>query len=69
MLHRECYDHGSEGSAVARYDETMGDFSRSQRMADESWTGRMLDRVGTRASLRGRDRMGDILNALGFGLR
>ncbi len=69
VLHRECYDHGSEGSAVARYDETMGDFSRSQRMADESWTGRMLDRVGTRASLRGRDRMREVLNALGFGLR
>lgn len=69
VLHRERYDAAEERLAIAQYDKTLAVFSRSQRMEAESWTGRVIDRVGTKASLRGRHQMRDILNALGFGLR
>jgi len=69
VLHRERYGSAAEGEAVARYDETLARFSRAQGMAADHWTGRVLDRLGTTAALRGRERMRAILNSLGFGLR
>jgi hypothetical protein len=38
-------------------------------MGRQDWTQRMLSRVGTAASLSGRDRMRQALAALGFKLR
>jgi hypothetical protein len=38
-------------------------------MGEAGWTDRVLARVGTVAALRGRDRMREALNAMGFGLR
>lgn len=69
VLHRERYASTAEAEAVTRYDETLARFSRTQGMAADSWTGRVLDRLGSTAALRGRERMREILNGLGFGLR
>ncbi len=69
VLHRERYGSATEGEAIARYDETLSAFSHAQGMAADSWTGRVLDRLGTAAALRGRERMREILKGLGFGLR
>jgi len=69
VLHRERYGSAAENEAVTRYDETVARFSRAQGMAADNWTGRVLDRLGTATALRGRERMREILNGLGFGLR
>ena len=69
VLHRERYDAGDEAAAVAGYDDTLAAFSEAQGMVETRWTPRMRARVGTAASLHGRDRLREILAAMGFGLR
>ena len=69
VLHREQYDAAREADAVAAYDATLTGFSDRHGMPEQSWTGRVIGRVGTRAALRGRDRMRAVLGALGFPLR
>ena len=69
VLHRERYASDGEAGAIARYDATLSAFAQGQGMAPAGWTGRALDRVGTKAALHGRDRMREVLTALGFGLR
>ena len=69
VLHREGYGTAGEAEGIARYDETLAAFSQRQGMAETRWTPRMLARVGTTAALHGRDRMREVLRAMGFGLR
>ena len=68
VLHREHYNTG-DAEAIAAFDTTLSVFSHAQGMADTDWTGRVVARVRTAASLNGRDRMTAILNALGFPLK
>ncbi|MFH5923702.1 NADPH-dependent oxidoreductase [Roseomonas xinghualingensis] len=70
VLHRERYQAAAEEPAtIATYDEALANFSESQGMGRVGWSGRMLKRVASAASLSGRDTMTATLKALGFGLR
>lgn len=69
VLHRERYATAQEAGEVRRYDADLAAFSARNGMGEAGWTDRVLARVGTVAALRGRDRMREALNAMGFGLR
>ncbi len=69
VLHRERYQPELAHEAVARYDATMRGFQAEQRMRPADWTTQSIERVKDVAALRGRDRLRDTLQALGFGLR
>lgn len=69
VLHRERYGAAAEVGDIERYDAALAAFSARHGMGDQGWTARVLARVGTVVALRGRDRMREALNAMGFGLR
>ena len=66
ILHHETYKQEGESELIARYDETLGAFSRRQNMPVDSWTTRIKQRI---AAITGREKMRGWLNALGFPLR
>ncbi|TCZ65588.1 NADPH-dependent oxidoreductase [Roseicella aquatilis] len=68
VLHRGRYDAGAEAAARAAYDAEMRAFSQRNEMADDTWTRRVIARIGTIRALRGRDRLAAALQALGFPL-
>jgi nitroreductase len=69
VLFRERYSPDREIEQVAAYDATLSAYSREQRMGDVSWTSRVLTRMATLKGMAGRDRMRDMMKALGFELR
>jgi nitroreductase len=69
ILHRGRYDASGEAAARAAYDLEMTGFSQRNEMAADSWTARVIARIGTIKALRGRDRLGAALQALGFPLK
>ena len=69
VLHRERYDPTQDAKTIAAYDDVLGAFSQAQGMAETEWTSRMLARVATASSLRGREHMSAILGRLGFALK
>jgi nitroreductase len=69
VLHRETYGAPAEAEDVARYDAALAEFSRRSGMGDTAWTPRVLTRIGTTKGLTGRDKMREVLTAMGFGLR
>lgn len=68
VLHRETYAPEADAD-VTRYDDTLAAFSARAGLGRTGWTPRMLNRVGSAAGLSGRDRMRQVLAALGFGLK
>ncbi|MBR0682393.1 NADPH-dependent oxidoreductase [Roseomonas eburnea] len=68
VLHHETYDADDAGHRAA-YDPRLADFSRRNEMLGDTWTQRVISRLGTLGALRGRDRLKDALVALGFPLR
>jgi nitroreductase len=69
VLHRETYGSPAEAADIARYDAALAEFSRRNGMGDTAWTPRVMSRIGEVRGLTGRDRIRDILNEMGFGLR
>ena len=69
ILHRDRYDLSGEPAARAAYDVEMSGFSQRNEMAADSWTARVIARIGTITALRGRDRLTAALNTLGFPLK
>jgi nitroreductase len=70
VLHREVYDASGRAEAVAEYDRVMREFYTAQRQPVEgSWSQHSAKRVATVESLRGRDRLTEILRRRGFALR
>lgn len=69
VLHREQYRVAEEEATIAVYDKALAGFSEGQGLGPVAWTPRMLSRVANAASLSGRDRMREALNALGFPLK
>jgi nitroreductase len=69
ILHRGRYDTLGETVTRAAYDAEMSRFSQRNEMAADTWTARVIARVGSIKALRGRDRLAAALNALGFPLK
>jgi nitroreductase len=68
VLHHETYD-ADDAAHRAAYDPRMAEFSRRNEMADDTWTKRVIARLGTLRALNGRDRLKEALIGLGFPLR
>lgn len=68
VLHRETY-RAEAHDDIAAYDETLAGFSDRAGLGRTAWSPRMLSRVAGAGSLSGRDRMREVLTALGFKLK
>lgn len=69
VLHREVYDASAEQEHRAAYDHLMAAFSARNEMAADTWTKRVIGRMGKIAAMSGRDKMVAALHAMGFPLR
>lgn len=65
VLHRERYD-ADDAEAVAAHDAATRAFRQGQGMSPEGWTDLVMARLGTVASLKGRDALRGLLQTLGF---
>ena len=70
MLHRETYSLETQDAAIAHYNAVMADFYAAQQMnVSGDWADHSIQRVANVEALKGRDRLRQALNALGFALR
>ena len=69
VLHHETYGTPDESRLRAAYDAEMGAFSRRNEMAQDSWTQRVIKRMGTLSAMNGRDKLSEIVKAMGFPIR
>jgi nitroreductase len=69
VLHEEQYGLAPQIEAIARYDDTAKAFQRRQGLEPTGWIASILARSRSAASLNGRDRLREALNALGLPLR
>lgn len=69
VVHHETYGCKDERVYRRAYDALLGSFSTRQGMAVDTWTKRVINRMGTIAALSGRDKLVATLNAMGFDLR
>jgi nitroreductase len=69
VLHRETYDASGEPAHRAAYDAVLEGFSTRQGMAMDTWTKRVVGRMGKITAMAGRDKLVATLNAMGFDLK
>lgn len=69
VVHHEVYDATGERELRASYDTLMAAFSRRNEMAADTWTKRVIGRMGKLAALSGRDKLVASLKAMGFELK
>jgi nitroreductase len=70
ILFREQYGQGAaQEAAIARYNERLRLFQKSQGMTEQDWTAQSAKRVRDAAALTGRDTLRQFLQRVGFGLR
>ncbi len=68
VLHRETYDADDRRHRAA-FDPRLAEFSRRNEISGDTWTQRVIKRLGTMAALHGRERLKEKLVALGFPLK
>ncbi|QKQ75020.1 NADPH-dependent oxidoreductase [Nostoc sp. TCL240-02] len=69
VLHRETYKLSDQEEAIAHYNEIIKEFYTEQKMnVPGDWSEHSAQRIATVESLRGRDRLREVLNQLGFKL-
>lgn len=69
ILFENRYEIPDENTLRSEYDETLGEFSRRNEMAQATWTERVIDRTQKKSAVSGRVRLRSILESLGFPLR
>ena len=69
VLHRETYQTTAETAHRMAYDALLEGFSARHGMALDTWTKRVIGRMGKIAAMSGRDRLVAALNAMGFTLK
>ncbi len=69
VLHHERYGTDAEAAQRAAYDALLRDFSARNEMGPETWTRRVINRIGTLKAMAGRDRLAAAMRILGFPLR
>lgn len=68
VLHHGTYSHAEEPAHVAAYDQKLSDFSSRFEMAQTTWSGRVLNRMGKLRGMSGREKLSSVLKAMGFPL-
>jgi nitroreductase len=69
ILHHDSYDATAERAGRAAYDAVLEAFSTRHGMAIDTWTKRVIGRMGRVAAMAGRDTLVATLKAMGFELR
>jgi nitroreductase len=69
IVHHNVYDSTGERDHRAAYDALLGGFSARNDMATDTWTKRVVGRMGKIAAMAGRDKLVATLNAMGFELK
>jgi nitroreductase len=69
ILSHDTYDSAGESAARAAYDARMAAFSQRHEMTQDTWTKRVMGRMGKIAAMSGRDKLVSILHEMGFPLR
>jgi nitroreductase len=69
ILFHDSYDAAGERAARAAYDARIAAFSQRHEMTQDTWTKRVIGRMGKIAAMSGRDKLVSILNGMGFPLR
>ena len=69
VVHHDVYDASGERAHRAAYDALMEAFSARNDMAADTWTKRVIGRMGKIAAMGGRDKMVAALHAMGFELK
>jgi nitroreductase len=69
VVHHDTYSTAGESARRAAYDALLESFSARQGMAMDTWTKRVIGRMGKIAAMSGRDKLVTILNAMGFELK
>jgi hypothetical protein len=69
VLHRETYKLAEQDEAIAHYNNIIKEFYTEQKMnVAGDWSEHSSGRIASVESLRGRDRLRQVLNNLGFKL-
>lgn len=69
VLHREQYDATDEQESVARYNDMYAAFQKAEGLPGKRWVDATLPRLESPKALHGRERLRDVLEKQGFGLR
>ena len=69
VLHTERYDASREEALRAAYDAEMAAFSQKHEMTQDTWTKRVIGRMGKIPAMSGRDKLVSILQSMGFPLK
>lgn len=69
VLHHGTYSHADEPAHVEAYDQKLSAFSGRFEMAQTTWSGRVLNRMGKLKGLSGREKLSGVLKAMGFPIR
>ena len=69
ILFRDTYGNPAEPRLRAVYDAKMAAFSARNEMTQDTWTKRVVGRMGKIAAMGGRDKLVAALNAMGFPLK
>ncbi len=69
ILYRNTYGNPEESKLRAAYDAKMAAFSVRNDMTQDTWTRRVVGRMGKIAALSGRHLLTDALRAMGFPLK
>ncbi|HET6607374.1 MAG TPA: nitroreductase family protein [Rhodopila sp.] len=70
IVHRDTYQvPEDEAQRRSAYDALIGGFSVRNDMPTDTWTKRVINRMGTLAALSGRDKQVPTLKAMGFELK
>ena len=69
IVHHNVYDTTGEQAHRAAYDALLAGFSTRNDMATDTWTKRVIGRMGKIAAMAGRHTLVSTLNAMGFELK
>jgi nitroreductase len=69
ILHYDTYDAAMESADRAAYDARIAAFSQRHEMTQDTWTKRVVGRMGKISAMSGRDKLVSILHSMGFPLR
>jgi nitroreductase len=70
IVHHNAYAApDDEAQRRSAYDHLLSGFSTRNDMAANTWTGRVIDRMGKISALSGRDKQVETLHTMGFGLK
>ena len=69
VLFEETYGAERENELRAKYDEEMSKFSARHEITSDTWTKKVIARMGKLSGMNGREKLISVLHSMGFPLR